>query len=215
MWQIVYISQHFFPMNSTLAYLCQSPNPTSGASTCPSSASPCSTCASCEALLSKSGRLLLLLGDFGDFGTLAFFSTGGDACMACMQYSRLPGVSSTSRPTSFTDHAQFITLGSPPSKAGKVIGNTFPHRYLSESCACLNFLLCSCSDICRRIFSCKASSQARCPSMVHLAIYRQNRVSHAAMQKNMFTLNSNEIRSCCMAFHHCTLMSARCFFLSS
>ena len=176
----------FFPMDSTFSYLCQSPNPTSGASIAPSSVSPTSSCASCdasrEALLSTSGRFLLLLGDFGDLGTFGLFSTGGDACMACVQYSRLPDVSSTSRPASFTDHAQFITLGSPPSKAGKVMGNTFPHRYLSESCACLSFLFCSSSDICRRIFSRRASSQARCPSMVHRASYRQNRVSQAAMQ---------------------------------
>lgn len=35
------------------------------------------------------------------------------------------------------------------------------------------------------------------------------------MQKIFFTLNSNEIRSCCMSLHHCTLILVRCFFLSS
>ena len=196
----------FFPMNSTLSNLCQSPKP-------PASASIASPSGSSTSSRSSRCRLFLLFGDLGDFGT--FFSTGGDACMAAMQYSRFCGVSSTSRHASLIDHAQFITLGSPPSKAGKVIATTFPHRYLSESTACLSFLFCSSSDISRRIFSCRTSVQVRFPNMVLATIHRQNRVSHAAMQKILFTLNSNEIRSCCMSLHHCTLISVRCFFLSS
>lgn len=127
----------FFPMNSTLSNLCQSPKPPASASIAsPSIASP-SGSSSC----SSRCRLFLLFGDLGDFGP--FFSTGGDDCNAATTYSRFCGVSSTSRHASLIDHAQFITLGSPPSKAGKVIATTFPHRYLSESTACLSFLFCS------------------------------------------------------------------------
>lgn len=91
----------FLLMHVTFSYIRQSPNSSAGASVAVSATSTWSW-SSCEAPISARGRFLFFLGDFGNF---AFFSTGGDACMAWMQYSRLPLVNSTSRPASFTDRA--------------------------------------------------------------------------------------------------------------